>query len=677
MEPFTVLLIVLAVLATLTLVWLQYFHKNPRKGSTNYILAALRFISILSGLLLLIAPTFVDREVYLEKADLILLVDRSTSMGQVTDPGELSDLVDKFRTDPGLRERFNIHQYGFGSNLMQTDSLAFDQGNTDIANALYKTNGLFVGGAKTMVLFTDGNQTLGRDYGYISLPGNPQVHPVILGDTTQFEDISIGLVNANNYAFLDNSFPLEASIRYQGDREVSKRVTISLDGRRVHQQQLSLGPRANNRTIQVLLKAEKVGPLALAIEVEPLENERNRANNVKRTAIEVIDERSEVLLVSEIVHPDLGALKKSIETNRQRRVTLVGPTDAPAALKDADLLILYQPSRAFGPVYEFIQRTGINYFTLTGSQTDWNFLNRAQGSFSKDNNRQTEEILPLLNKAFGKFGLGNFQVDGFPPLVGPLGEVQIKKQQEALLMQQIRGVDLERPLLSILTDGTQREAVLFGENIWRWRAQVFKNSGDFQGFDGFMGQLMLHLGADQQRSRLEVEHPPLFENANFAKIWASYFDRNYQFDPRAKLTIMVEAVNTGSSRQAPVLLKNNYYEVDLSDLVPGEYRYTLEVEGEDLRRSGGFTIMDFDPEKQFVSANHKKLGELALRSKGALFFPDKLDFLIEKLAQSPDFIPVQRSRENVVSLIDFRWLLGLIALALAGEWGIRKYNGLI
>src|SRR5690606_40354203 len=58
MEPFTVLLIVLAVLATLTLVWLQYFHKNPRKGSTNYILAALRFISILSGLLLLIAPTF-------------------------------------------------------------------------------------------------------------------------------------------------------------------------------------------------------------------------------------------------------------------------------------------------------------------------------------------------------------------------------------------------------------------------------------------------------------------------------------------------------------------------------------------------------------------------------------------------------------------------------------------
>lgn len=677
MDTFTVLLIVLAALATLSLVWLQYFHKNPRKGSTNHLLAALRSISVFCGLLLLINPSFVDRENYLEKANLILLVDHSTSMGQATDQSSLSELIDSFSEDPRLRERFNIHTYGFGHDLQQTDSVEFTQGNTDIANALSKANGLFMGGAKAMVLFSDGNQTLGRDYGYVRLMGDPGVYPVVLGDTTQYEDISIGLMNANNYAFLNNSFPLEASIRYHGERDVSRRVTLSLDGRRVHQQQLALGPQTNNQTLNVLLEAERVGPMTLSLEVEPLENERNKANNVKRTAIEVIDERSEVVLVSEIVHPDLGALKKSIGANRQRRVTLVGPKDALGALEDADLLILYQPTRAFGPVYEFIQRTGINYFTLTGSGTDWNFLNRAQGSFTRDNNRQTEEILPVLNKAFGEFGLGDFQVEGFPPLEGTLGEIQIKKQQKNLLTQQIRGVDLDKPLLSLLTDGKQREAVLFGENLWRWRAQVFRSTESFKGFDDFMGQLMLYLGADQQRSRLEVEHPPLFENANFAKIRASFFDRNYQFDPRAVLSINVKGVDNAFNRQSPVLLKNNYYEVDLSDLGAGEYRYTLEVEGENLKRSGRFTILDFDPEKQFVSANHQKLGELALRNRGSLFFPDRVDDLIDRLAGSPDFIPLQRSRENVVSLVDFRWLLGLIALALAAEWGIRKYNGIV
>src|SRR5690606_20899170 len=126
-----------------------------------------------------------------------------------------------------------------------------------------------------------------------------------------------------------------------------------------------------------------------------------------------------------------------------------------------------------------------------------------------------------------------------------------------------------------------------------------------------------------------------------------------------------------------LLLKNNHYEVDLGDLGAGAYRYTITVEGEGLERSGRFTIMDFDAERQFISANHQKMGELAQRTKGRLVYPQELDLLIDSLATSTDFIPIQRSRDKVVSLIDFRWLLGLIAMALAAEWGIRKYNGLI
>src|SRR5690606_10664146 len=130
------------------------------------------------------------------------------------------------------------------------------------------------------------------------------------------------------------------------------------------------------------------------------------------------------------------------------------------------------------------------------------------------------------------------------------------------LYQQIRGVELEKPLLALLTDGRRREAVLLGENIWRWRAQAHRDNQSFAMFDDLMGQLMRYLGADQQRSRLEVEHPPLFENAQSAHIRASYFDQNYQFDPRARLSITVEAVENGFRRTSPLLLKNNHYGVD-------------------------------------------------------------------------------------------------------------------
>ena len=72
MELRTVLLIVLAAVAALSLVFYQYFYKNPRKGNLKFILAAMRFLTLFCGLLLLINPKFVNNDYYLEKTNLVL-----------------------------------------------------------------------------------------------------------------------------------------------------------------------------------------------------------------------------------------------------------------------------------------------------------------------------------------------------------------------------------------------------------------------------------------------------------------------------------------------------------------------------------------------------------------------------------------------------------------------------
>jgi len=50
--------------------------------------------------------------------------------------------------------------------------------------------------------------------------------------------------------------------------------------------------------------------------------------------------------------------------------------------------------------------------------------------------------------------------------------------------------------------------------------------------------------------------------------------------------------------------------------------------------------------------------------------------LIDNLLADAQFVPTQKSNQNVVSLIDFRILLAIIVMALTTEWFIRKYNGL-
>ncbi|KAB5491686.1 VWA domain-containing protein [Flagellimonas hadalis] len=676
MELYTVFLIVLAAIIALGVVFFQYYYRNPRKGPLKIILAALRFIALFCGLLLLINPKFVDNDYYLEKANLILMVDHSTSMKEATTERNLSEVLDKIKGNPQLQDRFSIHGFGFGNAVAQTDSIVFNQRNTDISNALSTTNELFLNGANAVVLITDGNQTLGRDYEYLNLGGNLSVNPVVVGDTTQYEDISVGLINTNTYAFLKNKFPVETTIRYQGSAAVSKTVTISINGNRVHQQRVELDALKNSQTLNTLVEAQSVGIKTIKVEVGTLENEKNTTNNVKEAAIEVIDEKTNVVIVSDMLHPDIGALKKSIEANEQRSVSITKPTGTAQELEEADILILYQPNRNFRQLYELLQNSKANYFTITGSKTDWNFLNGAQQSFSVENS-QSEEILPILNNAFGVFGLGDFNVDDFPPLVGNLGDIELKKSGETIMYQQIRGVHLDKPLFSILTEGKQREAVLFGENMWRWRAQTYRNDQSFQKFDDFMGTLMVYLTSNDQRSRLDVDYALVFENASMAKIRASYFDEGYQFDPNARISIQIVGTDNGFNRESPMLLKSTYYEVDLGDLASGEYRFTVSVEGENHKRSGSFRILDFDPEKQLTSADHKKLGRLAEKTNGKLYYTDNVEALVSDLSSSEQYLPVQKSRKNVVSLIDFRILLGLMVLVLAVEWFIRKYNGLM
>ncbi|WP_422351438.1 VWA domain-containing protein [Flagellimonas sp.] len=677
MEIQTVLLILLAAIVALTVVFYQYFHKNPRKGTQRIILASLRFLTLFCALLLLINPQFVKRDYFVEKTKLVLLVDESLSMDTHTDEVGIREHLKAWTDNEAVQTRFEIHKYGFGNGVNPLDSVQFTRNNTDIYKALTDVNEIFGNHPKSILLFTDGNQTLGRDYEYLNLNNNSTVHPVVIGDTTQYEDLSVRLINTNTYAFLKNKFPLEAQLVYRGNREVAKSVSVLMDGKIVHRENMQFSSSKRSQTLNTLIEAQSVGVKPLQVRLESLQNERNPFNNMRETAIEVIDEKTKIAIVSEVLHPDIGALKKSIETNEQRTVVLLKPTDKAEKYDDVGLFILYQPTRRFKNVYERIDQLGANKFTIAGTKTDWPFLNQIQNSFFKERLNQTEEIIPVLNNGFGVFGLADFSVQGYPPLEGQLGDIELKKESETLLFQRIRGVDLDIPLFSILTEGNQREAILFGENLWRWRAQNYRNNQNFEDFDALISKLMVYLSSNSGRNRLELDYDRVFDDASLAKVRASYYDESYAFDAAASLKISIQSKENDFSREAPLLLKGSYYETDLSDLQAGEYNFTITVESENLKRSGSFKILDFNPEKQTYSSNFNKLQRLAENNNGKAYLPGQMDELTEELSNSQRYTPVQKSTQNVVSLIDFKVLLGIMAMTLALEWFIRKYNGLI
>src|SRR5699024_2407473 len=128
--------------------------------------------------------------------------------------------------------------------------------------------------------------------------------------------------------------------------------------------------------VEAKLATKSVGVHTYSAAIEPLENEKNKENNQRNFAVDVIDQQTNVLILSSLVHPDLGALKKSIEHNEQQTADIRYINDGkPLDLGNYQLVVLYQPTADFQEVYDRILRIGINTFTITGEHTDYGFLN--------------------------------------------------------------------------------------------------------------------------------------------------------------------------------------------------------------------------------------------------------------------------------------------------------------
>ncbi|MGB5821363.1 MAG: vWA domain-containing protein [Saonia sp.] len=677
MQTGTLVLIIVAVIVALGVVLFQYYYKVKKRGKLTVILSLLRFVTLLSAFLLLINPQFTKNSYELEKANLVLLVDNSSSIETSDGQASIETILNEIKGNIGISEVFHLQQYSFGARLNDTDTLSFTEKNTNITKGMEAIDEIYAHTNTVVVLLTDGNQTLGEDYEFYN--GNQEfpIYPIAIGDTTRYEDVRIDQLNLNKYAFLNNKYPIEIYVSYEGSGTARTSVNIAIDGKRVFNEIVTLSGSSNTKTISTLLDADVVGLKTLQVQVAPIRNERNKANNQKTIAIEVIDEKTKIAIITDVLHPDIGALTKAIQSNEQRSVSIKRPNTSSSDLEDVDIFILYQPNTTFGTVYEYIKQKKANTFTITGPKTDWRFLNKAQNSFEKNSYEQTEEITPILNAGFTIFNTADFSVQEFPPLEGNLGETIISKSHEVVLGQRVKGVALNEPLLAVIGNDLEREAILLGENVWKWRVQTYRNDRSFKNFDDFIGKIMLYLSTNKSKERLAIDYESVYRGTNEAKITATYFDKAFVFDANATLTLKLKGKENGISREIPMLLKGGYYEADLSDLSAGSYNFTTMVTGENLTKSGNFTILDFDVEQQFLSSDYNKLGRLAERTDGKLYFPSQTNSFIADLLAEKRFVPTQKSKQNVVSLIDFRFLLGIIVAALAAEWFIRKYNGLI
>ena len=671
----TILLILLSIVIAGGLSFFQYIYKAKNKSKIGLFLAFLRFLSIFGILLLLINPIITKNTLQIVKTPLPIVIDNSNSISFLNANEKAIELYRKIQSNSGLQQKYDVQSYQFSDDFEPTKLFDFKGKQTNIDIVAKNLKSIYKNTSYPTVLITDGNQTSGNDYVYSFAPEN-KVYPIIVGDTTTFLDFKINQLNVNKYAFHKNKFPVEAFLQYSGTKSITANFIISQGNSVVSKQMIAFSPARKMATVSVNLHADKTGLQVYKATIVSKEKEKNTYNNTKNFVVDIIDQKTNIAIVSAINHPDLGALKRAIESNAQRKVTVVKPNEI-KLLQDYNVLILYQPTAVFKTIFDSNKSAGINTFIITWNSTDFTFLNQQQDHLIFKMSGQVEDYSAVYNGQFNLFAVDNIGFESLPPLQNAFGTVTTKGALSVLLSSKIRAIATNSPLLAFAENQGKRAAYLLGENSWKWRLQAHVNNQSFEKYDVFIDKIIQFLASKTSKKSLVVEHDSFYNSGESIEISAQFFNKNYEFDEKARLTIAVTNTKTKQTKNYDLLKGINSYKVNLDGLNAGSYSFTVKELNSNTAYSSNFEILDFDIEKQFVNPDVEKLQQLAQLTNAKAYYPNEIDELIKSLLENKEYMSIQKNVVTKTPLIDLIWLLVLISITLAIEWFVRKYNGLL
>lgn len=517
------------------------FQYRPwQKPRYVWLLTICRMVSVALLTLLIIGPKAKSSTANIIKPKLSILLDNSESIKALNKDEILDSLADFLQNHDELNQKFEIQSYNFDNRLSLSDSLNFQGQQSNIGGSLQTINAITKGDIAPVILLSDGNQTTGRSFAYNRTAQLQPVYPLIMGDSTAFSDLSIKQVNVNSYTFLDNEFPVEIVLNSVVNTTVETILEIVSESKKIYSKRLTFSPSKTSEIVSVFLKAKSPGIQRFKVNLKPLDEEILKTNNTKSFGIEVIDQSFKIALISAISHPDLAAIKAIATAQKHYSIMRLKPTEFLDNPSDYDLLVLYQPDQSFSPILDYINKKPINTFTISGTHTNWSFLNDAQSIFKQEITGQTESYNALINPNFETFSTTPLEFQSYPPLTSEFGQTFINVPHDILLYKTIGGVQTNSPLLLTYKSGASRHVVFLAENLWKWRMRAFQRHISFEKFDLFFGFLFKYLSTQKVSDKLRLSHDVIFDGSAPIEVVAQLFNDNFEPNTAATLTIEVQ-----------------------------------------------------------------------------------------------------------------------------------------
>ncbi len=669
-----------------------YFKQKNLKDKSRFlvlILSFLRFITVSGLSFLLLSPLFKYITEQKSKPIVVIAQDYSASLHNSYSDTELKQInKDIHRLKTGLNSKYNVQEFSLGSDLAPGLEDSFSQKSTNISKYIEYLNESFDDSElSAVILSSDGIFNEGKNPDYLNLEFNAPVYTIALGDTTVQKDVLISEVYYNDIAFLDDQIGIKVDI--QSKNYKGKTTRLSLYSVNDNGQSKLIDKRTININKDIFytqefftVKANSPGNAHYRVSVSRLDNEVSYKNNIKDFYIKIIDSRIKILVLANSPHPDLGAIKNVLTSNKNYEVSIKYKSDLYKP-EMFDLIMYFNlPSDNFSidNIHKKALGLKIPEFFFYGTQTNQNGFNKAQDLLTiKGNSTSSNEVQALVNRNFKLFltdGFSDKRLERFPPLLAPFGEYKVSPDSRILLYQRINKIDTKYPLLLTNTGAKNRTAIMLGENIFKWRLYDYLENNNTEIVKSLLSQVVQYLTVKKDKSQWRVKiGKNLYYDTDPIIFNAELYNDNFELinKPEAYLKI----IDTKSKEYDFVFTRSdNSYTLNSGQFPVGHYRYvaTVKYNGKTLVNKGKFDIQAKDLEKFDLVAKHNILKNLSSRSNGKLYYANQVDKLIDDLSKR-EVKPIIYYGQNTKKVIDFRWLFFLFLSFLAIEWFIRRYNG--
>ena len=688
---FSLWFVPLCLVAGIGAAYVLYAHDTKLKDSprtVKILLFSLRATIISLLLFLLLGPYIERNSKEIKKPVIVLLQDNSASITLQKDSTYYKNqYVQDFQNfAERLRSDFDVDIYRIGDGFYKDSIVNFTDKQTNLSQSFQEISSRYYNrNLGAVVLATDGIYNVGENpvYSAQNMSITPPIYCIALGDSVQSRDNLISNVLHNEIVFRNNPFVVRLEIESHMLQGKWSKIELFDGKKKIYETTVLSKVKNFYSNIDCKIVSQEVGQKIYTVKIQSYDGEISYKNNSYVFSVDVLESRQKVLLIYNAVHPDVAAIRRSVESNSNFTITVSSVKEFEGQVQDYNCIILHGFPQSYGASKELLQK--INSFNIPtiyiyNATTQLSLLDiMGVGVEISNRNNSTDEVQARFNKEFSLFDVDEETkafIESAPPLLVPYGNYATQIQTQIVCWQNIGGIETNKPLIVCNELQGVKRSFICGEGLWRWRMFDYKKNATFAHFDMFINKLIGYVALTQKRSLFTVQSKHIFSDNQEVEFRAELYHKNY--DPANDKEISLEIKDKKGKAYPYVFMQNgDFYKLQAGKFPPGEYTYKAKVEmdNKELIEKGVFYVIPLQIEYSQTQANHSMLQTISNNSGGALYYKTQFDSLYNAIKNNENIVPVSHVTQKRTGLLDSMLLLILLIVFAGTEWFFRKFYG--